>query len=230
MAIVCPRRALPLPRDLKQGCLGKIVADKLNRKRQTTRRKAAHHSERGVASDIERRASLPWVGALDLFGIIDTAWRVHCAGAEQDVDFAQRGFDSTDHLQASAPRLNIVSCAQESPSHQAAPGELTIILGFLTQPLAVNCPSLALKDHPVDSGELAECRQADVADPGPELLQRAGNVLQRGHHLGISRHVFLVEMTDEANAKPVYAALELSIVVAGRRSDTAGIERIMTGE
>src|SRR5689334_2430496 len=75
MAILRPRCALPFPRDLKQRRLGKVAADKLNRKRQTARGKAAHHSERGVASDIERRASLPRVGPLDLFGIIDTARR-----------------------------------------------------------------------------------------------------------------------------------------------------------
>jgi len=66
--------------------------------RQTAGGKTAHHGERGVAGDIERRASLPRVGALDLFGVVDRAGRVHCAGAEQDVDISQCALDGADHL------------------------------------------------------------------------------------------------------------------------------------
>ena len=66
-----------------------------------------------MAGYIERRASLSRIGALYRFGLVDTAGRVHCAGAKQDVNFAQRGFDRSDHLQASAPRLHIIARAQE---------------------------------------------------------------------------------------------------------------------
>src|SRR6516162_2483385 len=72
MAIVCPSCALSFPRDLKQRCLGKIVAHELHRQRQTTGRKTAHHRERGMAGDIERRASLTRISALDRRRVIDT--------------------------------------------------------------------------------------------------------------------------------------------------------------
>jgi hypothetical protein len=60
-------------------------------------------------------------------------------------------------------------------------------------------PSLALQDHPVDGGELAEQRQTDVTDLGAERLQSAGNVFQRGPDLSIGWHVFLVEVPDGAD-------------------------------
>src|SRR5215472_7085844 len=214
MLILRTSRALPLPRDLKQCRLCEIPANKLHRQRQTAGRKATHHRERRMAGDIERRASLPRIGALDRFGVIDTAGRVHGAGAEQDVNFAQCALHGSDHLQASAPRLHIVARAEERPGHQPAPGEPTIVSSPLPQPRAVYCPSLALQDHAVDSGELAKCRQPDVANLGAERLQRAGDVLERGRHLGIGRHVLLVEMPNKADAKTAHAELQPARVMA----------------
>src|SRR6185437_15146170 len=104
-----------------------------------------------------------------------------------------------DHLETPAGGLNVIAGAHERPGHKPAPGKLTIIAGPLAQPGPMNRPSLALQDHPVDRTELAERRQADIADFGPQLLQRAGDVFEPGCDLWISLQVALVKMADEAN-------------------------------
>jgi hypothetical protein len=87
--------ALPRPRDLKQRRFAQVAADELHRQRQTARRAASHHCQRGVACDVERRACLSWIGALGLDRVVEPARRIHGAGAEQHIDIPQGVFEAT---------------------------------------------------------------------------------------------------------------------------------------
>jgi hypothetical protein len=66
----------------------------------------------------------------------------------------------------------------------------------------VNRPRLALQDDPIDGGL----------------------------HLGVSRHVGLVKLSDEPDTQPAYPACQPGRIVPGGRRSATGIERIMFGD
>jgi hypothetical protein len=75
--------------------------------------------------------------------------------------------------------MHVVACTHERPCQQAAPGQLAVVAGSLPQPSAMDRPCLALQDDPIDSCELFERRQANIADLGalptlPRVCQRSG--------------------------------------------------------
>src|SRR5439155_20858539 len=104
--------------------------------------------------------------------------------------------------------------ADDRRGRQPSPGELSVIAGPLAQPGPVDRPGLALQYHPIDGAKFPERRQMDVADLGPEPLQRARHVLQRGRHFGMGRQVYLVKMSDKPDAQSADPTLQTQWAMA----------------
>ena len=183
-----------------------------------------------MAGDVERRARLARIGAVEVGRPVDAAGRVHRAGAEQHVDLAEGRLDLGDHLQPPALRLHVVAGVHEGAGHQAAARELAVVARPLAQPRTVDRPGLALQDDAVDRAELGERRQADVAHLGALHLQGARDMGQRCRDLGLGRRVDLVEMAHEADAQIAHAAIEVGGIVAVHRGRAAGIEGVVAGD
>src|SRR5918996_2477228 len=93
MLLVRAGGVLPGTRHLEQGTFLEVTADELHRQGQLVDRQSGQHGERGMAGDVERRARLARIGALDVSRPVDAAGRVHRAGAEQHVDLAESRLD-----------------------------------------------------------------------------------------------------------------------------------------
>ena len=73
MLAVDARCPLPGPGDLQHRRLVEIAAGELHRQRQAAGRQAGHHGEGGMAGDVERRARLARIGALEVGRPVDAA-------------------------------------------------------------------------------------------------------------------------------------------------------------
>src|SRR5689334_2818427 len=103
-----------------------------------------------MARDVEGGARLPRISPLGRFRILDLARRVHCAGAEEHIDLAERLVDGGNHLEPATTRLNVIPGPDKRAGEQPTPREPAVITRSLAQPRRMDRPCLALQDHPVD--------------------------------------------------------------------------------
>src|SRR5438105_277897 len=190
------------------------LAGDLHAERQATAREAGGNRNGWSAGDVERHAGMARVRFLHRFRILHAARQLEARKRDHGVVAQHQVGEFLAQQVALFSRFLHVLGGDRCTRAEFRPRHLRIILRARAEPFLVNAILLELLDDAPALGPRGELRHPHGLEPGAELAQNAGGVLDAPHVLGVRWRVLGVEVLDDPDAQPVHAGAQLGDVIA----------------